>query len=238
MERDALINKIISIVIKVIILAIGISGLIVNFYNGGFMAGNYTLFLYFTIQSNITILIAVLLFLVKDILFLIFKKDYLTHNAFYLIKFLFTVAITITMLVFFGMLAPMVTEAGYLTSYSNLSVHLLVPCLALFDFYYFDKNIKLNKVNPLVGISMPLYYLFFFFICSTRGVDFNGSAEGGFAPYFFLDYQTLGWFNVGENGIGVFYWMIILLVAIIGLCYLMALLMKLRIKYSKDNRAK
>lgn len=70
---------------------------------------------------------------------------------------------------------------------------------------------------------MPLYYLIFSLVLSVLDVDFNGEK----VPYFFLNYDKLGW--TWENGqLGVVFWIIILCVCFILLSYLFSMGIKFR----------
>lgn len=232
MEKEKIIKTSISLLIEVLLVILGIYGIYLNFGGSGFM-GNGSMMLYFTIQSNITIIVITFIFFILKIFELIIKKD-LIKNYLRLIKYVFTVAITITFLVFFVLLAPTL-DTSYLLSMNNLTVHFLVPLLALIDFFTFDNEIKFNKWNPLLGLIFPLLYLGFVFICIASNISFNGQL----VPYFFLDYETLTWFNITEKGIGVFYYIIILLIFVILLCYLfygiIYLINKVKNKYFKKE---
>lgn len=48
-------------------------------------------------------------------------------------------------------------------------------------------------------------------ILSTANVRF---VDGAKVPYFFLDYEKYGWFEIGDGNIGVFYWVIIILIIV------------------------
>lgn len=209
-----------NLLVEIDLIVFGIYGLYLNFFSTGFM-GNGSTLLYFTIQSNIAILAIVIVFFVLKIIQLILGKN-LINNFLLHLKFVFTVGITITFLVFFILLAPS-QQPSYLTSMTNLTVHCLVPVLALIDFFFFDTDIKFNKFSPLTGTIFPLLYLFFVLICTQVGVSFNGQ----FVPYFFLDFKTLGWFDISNRGIGVFYYILILLFFVILLCYLCMLIIYL-----------
>lgn len=209
----------VSITVKTVLLIIGIIGVLLTLSADTFM-GSIKGFLYYTIQSNVTILMMAAIFLIADIIRLCTGKEII--NKFLLcLKFIFTVAIFVTFLIFFAVLAPSL-KIEYLLSYENLSVHMLVPLIAFADFLIFDNTINLSGAKPLWGIAMPVYYLIFSLIGSVSGFDFNGAI----VPYFFLDYTELGWFS--EKGkMGVLYWIIIFTVLIIGLSYLIAFLAKL-----------
>ena len=193
--------------------------------------GQEKAFLYFTVQSNITIILVELVFALDAFLQLLGKKSFI-NNLYLLIKYLFTVAITITFLVFVTMLAPTL-GMDYLLSYGNFSLHFIVPILALVDFFVFNMDIKINKVTCLFGLIMPLYYTVFFLVGIPMNLRYIGNDV---APYFFLNYEKLTWFSFTDKGPGVFYWMIILMIGIVGLCYLFYFFIWLRHKYSHKEQ--
>ena len=217
-------KSIIQLILRLALAIIGIVGIIVTYSSGSFMGDNKT-FLYFTVQSNVTIIAVELVFAIYA-LQQILGKQVAIKNWVYLVKYVFTVAITITFLVFAFMLAPTL-GVDYLLSYGNFSLHFIVPILALVDFFVFGNEIKLTKVNCILGAAMPIYYVIFFLIGIPLGFTY---LNGNRAPYFFLDYEKLTWFRFTENGPGVIYWILILTALIIGLCYLFLLFMKLRQK--------
>ena len=217
-------KSILSIIIKSLLVAIGASGIIATYFAAGYMSRGTT-FLYFTIQSNITI-IAITTFYLFDAIGVLFGRKPINNQILLHVKFCFTVAITITFIVFVTLLAPLV-GVSYFFSYSNFSLHIIVPLLAIADFILFDTNLKIRKFSFLAGTIMPIYYFFFFLI----GRLFNFTyLDGEIAPYFFLNYEKYGWFTVSKDGLGVFYWVIILLAFAAGLGFLFLLFMKLRQK--------
>lgn len=220
MTKQEKMTTVFKILIKVLLLAFGTWGLIITFGSTAVFMNGATGLLYFTVQSNITIMAITLVFLVADIMQAAGGKTFINQGLL-TVKFVFTVAITITFLVFFLMLAPTMGWK-YLLSMSNLTVHFFVPVLAIADFFLFDYKLRFSKASPLLALAMPLYYVVFALSLSAAGVSFNGDR----APYYFLDYKELGWFSF-DKGLGVVYWILLLLAAIIGLCYLMAFLLGL-----------
>ena len=224
------IESILKIAIKVAIIVVGVLGIVLSASSDSFMGNGYV-FMFFTVQSNLTIMGISLVFLVNDIR-MMFKKESFLNNIFYLIKYTFTIAILITFLVFFIMLAPTL-GIDYLLSFKNFSLHAIVPILAIIDFFVFDKDIKLTYHNSLVGTFMPIYYLLFFLIGIP--LNFRYSSDGLKAPYFFLNYEEIGWFAITDKGPGLFIYVLILLALIVLLGFLFTFLMNLRQKKGKSN---
>lgn len=171
------------VIIKSLLIILAICGLVASFKGGDFMSSS--MLLYFTIQSNIWIAAIAAVFIVFDVQRILNKRESVA-NVWYIVKFTFTVAITLTFLVFSLMLTPWMIslgQAAYLTSLSNICLHNAVPILAMLDFFLFDFKFKTNKKSFLYGAIMPIYYLIFALICSFSGVDFGRGAK---VPYFFL----------------------------------------------------
>lgn len=201
-------NKKFRLVLNIIIIISSIIGLIYTIKGSAFMSTSALY--YYTIQSNIWIILITIIFSFFDI----FKIK--IPNFLYIIKYIITVGITITFLVFSFMLIPQILINGnstYLLNISNLTLHFISPILAIISFIFFDQ-LKIKKKYCYLGMIMPIYYLIFAFILaniSTTNIfrDFDGSASK--FPYFFLDYETNGWFTLdnGFFGLGTFYWIII-----------------------------
>ncbi|MEG1527561.1 MAG: hypothetical protein RR248_02445 [Clostridia bacterium] len=211
-----------SIFLKLAVIILGFVGICSPSISDQFMSTS-KLF-YFTIQSNIFIMAICLVFLIFEILRIFFHRAVAIPNWLRAIKFVCTVAITLTFLVFTCLLMPSLINAGmadYLIRPANLCCHNLVPILALVDFLVFDHVYISKKFSFLQGVILPLIYLPFILICSVSGIDFG---NGAIVPYFFLDYVTNGWFKIGDGKLGVFYWIIILVIIVIGLAYLLMLL--------------
>ncbi len=217
-----MVKRIIRIVLLTTLIIVGVLGIAFTAQSTSFMGGG-VVFLFFTVQSNIFIILMAAISLCNEILSLILKKSFMNQILLY-IKFVATVAITITFIVFFTMLAPLL-GVDYLLSFNNFSLHAIVPILAITDFILLDTDIELTYPKSLFGLLTPLYYVFFVFMGVK--LDFRYGENIKF-PYFFLDYETNGFFF--EKGFGVVPWIIILLIGISGLCLLFCLFMKLRQK--------
>ena len=192
---------------------------------GGAMGDTTSIFLYFTIQSNIWIALVCLGFLLYDLL----RRGRRRFGAPpYILKFMCTGAILLTFFVFAVLLAPIMPKS-YLLSPSNMLLHDVTPLLALADFVLCDDGYAGETRHTLFGAILPLAYAVFALSLSFGGVRFNGAA----VPYFFLNYEKLGWFTIGKNGIGVVWWTVILtaLVMLIGFA-----LLRIRV-YRRRKRA-
>ncbi|MHB8963703.1 MAG: Pr6Pr family membrane protein [Saccharofermentanales bacterium] len=165
---------------------------------GSDFMGSDSIFLYFTTQSNLWIAQICLLFLVADI-FTAGRRR--LPQWLYVFKFMFTISILLTFVVFFALLAPLMS-ASYLFSMGNLLLHLITPMLALADFVLCDYGFRTSRGYVLFGAVMPLLYMM-----EAYGLAFLGVSYGNRrVPYYFMDYEKLGWFAIGDGSIGVAYW--------------------------------
>ena len=95
-----------------------------------------------------------LVFLVNEVVELLTKKSFINQTLLF-IKYVATVAITVTFLVFFTMLAPLM-GVDYLLSFNNFSLHAIVPILAIVDLILFDTDIKITYTNSLLATIAPI----------------------------------------------------------------------------------
>lgn len=192
-------------------------GLQMASHKNGFM-GSGSLFLYFTIQSNLAIAAVCFVFFVLGVV-----GRRAVPQGLYVLKYVFTVSILLTFTVFAVLLAPLM-PASYLASPANICLHNLTPLMALADFLLCDTGFHGRKRHVLYGMLPPLGYAAAALALSRAGVRFNGDL----VPYFFLNYKKLGWFKLGGEGIGVFYWILLMAALVAALGAVLLLLMSLR----------
>ena len=113
-------KTVLKIVLKASLAIVGTLGIIFTAQSSAFMGGG-SVFFFFTVQSNIFIIGMSLIFLVNDVMYLVNKKSFVNQTLF-MIKYVATVAITITFIVFFTMLAPLM-GMDYLLSFNNFSLY-------------------------------------------------------------------------------------------------------------------
>lgn len=211
-------SRVVGVVLKLALVAAAGLGLGLSFVGeDGFMTASPLL--YFTNQSNLWIGLTALAALVMELAGLARGRS-LQPNWFLKLKFVFTVSITLTLLVFAFLLAPMI-GGEYLRSPSNLCLHFIVPMLAIADFILCDWRLRGGRWMCLLAAIPPMGYFALTMILSMNGVRYH---DGGIVPYYFLDYQKLGWFKISAEGIGVVYWVLVMvvIVASVGLGLLAA----------------
>lgn len=207
--------------------------------SGGFMAVQ-SLFRYFTTQSNAWIALACLAVLLLDWLSMASKPKSKRSMASKLtetrsmaaqpiaaqptatrsiakwftmlltLKYMFTVSILLTFMVFAVLLAPLMPRS-YLMSPANFFLHYLTAMLATADYLICDYHHRMPFRSILLGLVMPFLYLTTALAASFRGVRFGGQR----VPYFFMDYAKLGWLKISSQGMGVVYWIALLMVMLL-----------------------
>jgi len=207
-----------SIIFKVISLIASVYGLV-------FTIDSIKSFTFFTTLSNVALDIVLAVFIVLDVILLTKEKDY-KSNGLYILKFLMTLSITLTCLVYMIILGP-TSENGLIGAYLNkyagsLGVHLIGPVFAIADFLMFDKGFSAKKIYAIYAVIPPLCYVAFVYILAALGVRWYDTMT---APYNFLNYAApTGWFGwdlskMGSEslGIGVVYMIVVLLLIFIGI---------------------
>lgn len=189
-------------------------------------------FTYFTNLSNILIDIVLMMFIYMDIRLLISNgKSTCKKNWAYIVKFVATISITLTFIVYLTMLAP-TDKNGFLSAYlkkgaGSLCVHFITPVLAIVDFILYDYRYRSTKLHALFATIPPLSYVVFVVIASSFGMRWG---ENMYAPYNFMNFGAkTGWFGfdlslMGSDtlGIGVAYMIVALFLIFwgVGLIYL------------------
>lgn len=218
-------QQIISSVLKIIVIVAAVLGTVMCVYAGrnSFMGGR-TVFMFFTIQSNLALALLCLIGLIWMI-----KGDPFT-DAWYTIKFIGTISITLTGLVFCFVLAP--TMRGYAWSMQNVLTHVIVPIVSVLDFFVTGLNSQIKKWNAVLVIIPPILYAIYAGIGYVNKWEF---AKDTYYPYFFLNWGSeAGAFGFSKEMpfMGCAWWILALFVLLIfaGFVYLWILdgLKKLR----------
>ena len=137
-----------------------------------------------------------------------------------MIKFVGTISITLTGVVFGFVLAP--TLGAHAWSLPNTLTHLVVPVAAVIDFFVIAATAGIKRKNVFYVIIPPILYAIYAGIGYVKGWEFS---EGINYPYFFLNWGSpAGAFGFTNElpFMGCAWWILTLLVflIIIGYCYL------------------
>lgn len=213
-------NKIMRLILRfvfIVICYIGVYTNIIDTNENAFM-GNGTALNFYTIQSNILVLATQVILFIYDLFYEKLKEKFSKFIS--ILKFVSTTAITLTLLVFWGMLAPYM-EMETLKSFSCILVHLVIPLGMIFDFLFSKDEYQVKKNDILFSLIPPVLYFIF---CLIRAEISEVRLTGGSRfPYWFIDIDAYGWLG-NENGIGVLYWIMIIAIIVLfiaGCLYLL-----------------
>ncbi len=217
----------ISIVINIMIFLLVVFGLIIGLAGIPFLGAKGRssfgyLIKYFTVESNLFMGITALLLGINQILFL--KKDIKINKIIFILDFIASVSVAITLFTVLFFLGPVVYNWNFLPLYSGVSFfyHLVVPVLGMVVFILFESTNEFNILKTSIfGIIPFLVYSVFYIIASISHMD-NGKVQSGYDWYGFLSF-----------GIPIF---ILLMFIMLGATFLISfLILKLnRITY-KEN---
>lgn len=161
---------------------------------------------YFTVQSNLLYGIYAGIFAVCE---LIYGSAEAMPQVLYLLKYIFTVGITLTMLTVLCYLAPIV-EKSYppLFKGANLYFHLLVPLLGLIAFCFFEKGAQITLPQVFLGLIPFGAYAVYYSITALSHAE-NGQVQEKYDWYSFL--------SKGTDKAAIAF--IIMLAAVLAVCF-------------------
>lgn len=171
---------------------------------------------YFTQMSNVWI--------GATCLFMVFYnwKNQKVNKVIYCLKFIFTVCIAITGVVYCTLLAPFAGEDYNAWTFGSILSHVLTPVLSVADFFVDDYNANYKKRYVLYSLIPLIFYMAFSLILGAFNVDFG---RGDTYPYFFLDFKSeVGFFGYKAGNppkLGSMYFIILFLFCILGVAYLL-----------------
>jgi len=196
-------RKKISFALKLAVILSAVLGTVLSALGekNSFMGGS-VVFMYFTIQSNIAIAVicAVGCYLIM--------RDKAISNAWYIVKLVGTVSITLTGVVFVVMLAPVLGDKAW--NIQNTLTHVVVPAVAIADYFVIASGSSLRKKDVVYVTIPPLLYVIYAGIGYIRGWEF---ALGVNYPYFFLNWGSpAGAFGFSNElpFMGCVWWILIL----------------------------
>jgi len=173
--------------------------------------------LYFTSLSNLWIALTFIAILAaarsKRL-----SDDTRVKNFLHILKYVFTVSITVTGFIFCAVLAPGAGNVNYNAwTAASILTHVVVPALSIADFFVDTYRVKLVKRHILLTTVPPFLYSVFASVLCVLKVDFG---RGEPFPYFFFNYYSpagvFGTSDVMPYKIGSFYWIVFILLVVIG----------------------
>ena len=209
-------SKAVSVCLKIITAVSAVLGTFISAFAGrkAFMGGS-TVFMYFTIQSNIAVAVIALI----GLCFMLSGKK--PGRAWDVIKLVGTVAITLTGVVFCFVLAPTLGDKAW--NFQNILTHVVVPVAAIADFFVQASEYDIKKRSVLWVVVPPILYAIYAGIGYVLGWEF---APGYNYPYFFLNWGSpAGAFGFSDEMpfMGCAWWILLILIFLISLgrCYLL-----------------
>jgi hypothetical protein len=178
---------------------------------------NSELLLFYTTDSNILVLIVFGILIVKTIGDIREKGSTGPSSHCERLCAIVSLAITVTMVLFWLLLTPTIEDPAFLFSYMNLQIHLLTPLLMLFDFFVFTTPGKFKRQDPWFFALIPLAYFGMATVIGFAGYTYHVSTArvDQHFPYFFIDFDVLG--------AGVFIYVIVISLVFVALAYLLFL---------------
>ncbi len=206
-------RRIVSYLLKLLVIVSALLGTYLSAEAGrkSFMGGS-RVFMYFTIQSNIALAI------ICAIGFVLLARKKPVGKAWHIVKFVGTVAITLTGVVFAFVLAPTLGSAAW--NVQTTLTHLVVPLAGVLDFFVISARSGIKRSSVFYAVIPPLLYAIYAGIGYVKGWQF---AEGINYPYFFLNWGSkAGAFGFSKElpFMGTVWWILLLLLFLIGVGFL------------------
>ena len=222
-------KKYISLLLKIVTVIAALYGTYLSILGkNGFMS-NWNALLFFTIQSNLWIAG----WFIYEGIFLFKKKKY-DSKVVNILKLMFTVAISLTGIVFVFILAPTLPNPYKL---NNVLTHVVVPLCAVIDLFVCADKMNLRKTDFIYCVIPPIYYVIFSAIGYINHWHFVGTLN---YPYFFLNWGSpagaIG-FTKESPWMGPVWWIILLAVIIVFVGFIYTLLIRLFAKLGKAKKA-
>ncbi len=161
---------------RIIAAVLIIAGLLVNLEYDP----SVPLLLYFTVQSN---LMGAAVLLIGAYFALTGRKIAACPR----LSFVATIALTVTFLIFWTLLAPLVTDI--LWTFFNLMEHLFAPLLLMIDRLLFYRGCAPTPKGSMIALVYPIYYVIQAMIVGLGHLARFGES---WFPYPFLDVDIFG----------------------------------------------
>ena len=179
----------ISILLNLLIVIFTIFASIVMFTGFTFMSSSFVLesssismFRFFTVDSNILMGIASLIFIFYEICLLKGKIKEIP-KALYIFKLMATSGVALTFFVVFSYLGLI---AGYYNMIlnANLFFHLITPLISIITFVFFEKN-NLTFKHSFLGMVPTILYEIFYVLNIVIHIE-NGAVSPTYDWYWFV----------------------------------------------------
>jgi hypothetical protein len=144
---------------------------------------------YYTIQSNVLVAVFFGILCWFD-----WKKQPWDDAWSRVLTGIFTIGITITMLVFHVLIAPTIASGGeyVVGSLRDSMVHTVTPMLTLMHWFLFSPKGSMKATDPLFYLIQPIDYVVYLVIYTSLGGRFTWGGVQSMYPYFFLNLEFYG----------------------------------------------
>lgn len=181
----------ISLILNIIIFLMVMIASIMMFTGFRFMPGEIILesnklgmFKFFTVDSNLFMGIISLIFAIFEMRLLKGKIDEFPRYM-YILKLMATTSVTLTFLVVFSYLGPLVGNIYLMILNSNLFFHLLVPLFSMITFVFFERNNKMSFKYSFYGLIPVIMYGLYYLVNVLVHMD-NGIVSPVYDFYHFV----------------------------------------------------
>jgi hypothetical protein len=150
---------------------------------------DWSLFMYYTIQSNTLVLIMFCFLIVKTIESIKDGSESIKKTKDF--EMVCMIDIFLTFFVYWTMLAPTMTN---LWVFSNVAVHGIAPLVCIVDYYLYYQNDRVSYRTVYYSLIFPLLYIIINSIIGLSGYTYyiDRTGKSVHFPYFFMDYYRLG----------------------------------------------
>ncbi len=207
---------------EVILVAVGFAASLYGLIRSLMTDGLFCLS-YFTLLSDVMVVVAMSVRLIQ-----ILKGQRENHAgspAWGAFRFIQTLSITVTFLVFLFLLAP-TSEFGFIGAYqdnyyASLCMHMIAPLCVVPQYFIYDRTLIPKKMIIPYSVLFPVGYVIYAVILGQCGMRWTSLKI--VMPYNFLNYKApCGWFGLRLDtvapdtlGIGVAYMILILALAFV-----------------------
>ena len=181
----------ISLILNIIIFMMVICASIMMFTGFRFMPGEIILesnklgmFKFFTVDSNLFMGVISLIFAIFEIRLLKGSINEIPKYM-YILKLMATTSVTLTFIVVFAYLGPLVGNIYLMILNSNLFFHLLVPVFSMITFIFFERNNKMSFKYSFYGLIPVIMYGLYYLINVLIHMD-NGIVLPEYDFYYFV----------------------------------------------------
>ena len=212
-------KKVTALILKCIAICAALYGTYISIADASGFMSNWNALLFFTIQSNLWI---AGWFVYEAIIS--FKNKKYNSRVVNILKLVFTVAISLTGIVFVAILAPTLPNPYKL---NNVLTHVVVPLCAIIDLFVCADRMELHKTDFLFCMLPALYYAIFAGIGYINHWHFIGQLN---YPYFFLNWGSpAGAFGFTKESpwMGPVWWILLLAILIAGMGLIYTLIIRL-----------